>query len=181
MDSKALHRAVGGLLTRICPRGCTLVLDKDCGGDQHVPLFVSRDSHRYTACCKVDALLFDPDGVRAVVEVEESNLRPTQLCGKLLTTALATVYCHRRHNVIPMSRSVLFVQVLDPSRLKRNTAKLKQAQKLGDAISELLPLKRGSVTRYQPVWAVASTLVVNSGPGKQLFEAIRSHLSTSPG
>ena len=171
-----LHLAVGRLLTSLAEAGSTVVLDVDCGGDQHVPLFCTDMKGRGNQYCKVDALVFSTRGVQVVLEIEESNLRPTQVCGKLLTTALAESYSHRNHGRIPMCGSVLFVQVLDSSRLKPNSAKLQQWGNLTRSLKRQLPLRRGSVTRYYSIQTSARALTQGSADASQLLDVIRSHL-----
>jgi hypothetical protein len=71
--------------------------------------------------------------IKMIVEIEESNVKPTQVCGKFLTSALSKYYIHETQNNQPieMDEKVTFIQILDTSRLVRGkTKKLKQWKQL---------------------------------------------------
>ncbi len=66
---------------------------------------------RATEYCNVDLLLFKDDKIKAIVEIEESNVKPTQISGKLLTSALSKFYIHESNGDKPvgMAENVLFI------------------------------------------------------------------------
>lgn len=151
-----LHREVGSLLEE-CAEGssCEVVLDEACGGSQHVPLFITPavpgdHKTRKTQLCKVDALALVASKVRIVVEIEESNIKPTQVFGKLLTSALATFFSHRaqggEHH---MHERVVFIQVLKGPQTAGKSAKPAQFAYMKKAIRDQLPL--GCIAEYQLV------------------------------
>jgi len=71
-----------------------LVKDEACGGDQHISLFYDEEKSRAAWYCDVDMLVLKENKVRAIIEIEESNVKPTQICGEFLTSALARYYIH---------------------------------------------------------------------------------------
>jgi hypothetical protein len=117
-----LHKAVGNLLNEFADKnGFEPRLDPACGnnkksGKQHIPLFLSSKALDTRLCC-VDAMLLKDGKVIVVIEIEESNIKPTQICGKYLTTALSRVYHHKNEPkpIILEKNSVNFIQVLDIS------------------------------------------------------------------
>lgn len=77
-----LHKAIADRLKSVFPLH-NLVKDEACGGKQRIPLFYDRDKSRATEYCNVDMLVLKENRVRAITEIEESNVTPTQICGKL--------------------------------------------------------------------------------------------------
>lgn len=151
MSSHPIHEIIGKMFDGILPSGCELRKDKACGGDQRTPLFYSAKKSRTTELCNVDMLVLK-DGKVKVVEIEESDVKPTQVCGKFLTAALARYYIHEREGNQPveMDESVTFIQILSTSKLvKDKTAKFDQWKALEKMINELLPLKGSSIRKYR--------------------------------
>jgi hypothetical protein len=87
-----------------------------------------------------------------IVEIEESNVKPTQICGKFLTSALASYYIHnsKRNEPIGMDGSVTFIQIVDTSKLvKEKTSKFKQWKALEESINRIIPLKNSKIRKYR--------------------------------
>ena len=146
-----LHQRIGELLGRASLGDCELVLDPACGGDQNIPLFVREPKSNATAYCNVDALFHCDERVRGIVEIEEANIKPTQICGKFLTSALASFYQHERRGNRPLPvRDAFFVQIVDSSKLKKDkTSKLKQFGNVQKSICKLLPLGHSTILTYE--------------------------------
>ena len=92
------------------------------------------------------------DKIKLIVEIEESNVKPTQICGKFLTSALAKYYIHnsKGNRPIEMDENVTFLQILDTSKLvKEKTKKIKQWKQLETSINNVLPLKNSRITTYR--------------------------------
>ncbi len=90
--------------------------------------------------------------VRAIIEIEESNVKPTRVCGKFLTSALAKYLIHKSKGDLPieMDEEVAFIQILDSSKLvKGKTKKVDQWKLLEKSISSIIPLKNSRITRYR--------------------------------
>ncbi len=148
-----LHQRIGELLGRASLGDCELVLDPACGGNQNIPLFVHDFKSNATEYCNVDALFHCDGRVRGIVEIEEANIKPTQICGKFLTSALASFYQHEKHGNQPLPvRGAFFVQVVDSSKLKKGkTSKLEQFRNIRESIRGLLTLGLDSVSSYELV------------------------------
>ena len=147
-----LHRIVADLFEHSLPEGCRLVRDEACGGDQRIPLFCSKEKSRTTWYCDVDMLIIKNGKIAIIVEIDESDIKPTQICGKFLTSALARYYIHESENDVPieMHDSVTFIQIMDTSKLKRDkTSKFKQWNNLEKSIQAILPVTGNRIQRYR--------------------------------
>jgi hypothetical protein len=121
-----------------------------CGGNQRIPLFYDREKSRETEYCNVDLLVLKENKIKAIIEIEESNVKPTQTCGKFLTSALARYYIHenKENEPVEMNNYVAFIQIVDTSKLKKNSAKPKQWKALERSIQGILPLRNSRITSY---------------------------------
>jgi hypothetical protein len=157
--SHPIHRALGKALRNTkLTTNYELVLDPACEKNgKHIPLFREKKANA-TECCNVDAIILKKTGpklsdreIRVIIEIEESNVKPTQVCGKLLTAELAQYYVHSRHGnaLIGKGKKVLFVQVVKKPRPPKS-AKPAQAKLLEKGINDLLKRLKPSrgIRRY---------------------------------
>ena len=146
-----LHFAVGDLFEDNLTPNCRLIRDEACGGDQQIPLFSSKEKSWVTELCNVDLLVIKDGKINIIVEIEESNRIPTQICGKFITSALARYYIHESENNVPigMHDSVKFIQVLDTSNLTERTSKFKQWENLEKSIMNILPIRSSNIKEYR--------------------------------
>ena len=147
-----LHRLVGKTLQSSIPLDCEVVRDSACGGKQQVPLFCSKEKSRATQYCKVDMLILKCGKIRVIAEIEESDVKPTQVCGKFLASALASHYIHRtqQNTPRPMDKRVAFIQVIDASKLKLDkTSKIQQFENLSASIQALIARGTSRVSSYR--------------------------------
>lgn len=145
-----LHKIIADEIERILPPR-SLIRDEACGGDRRIPLFYSEKKSRETEYCNVDLLVLSGNKIKAIVEIEESNVKPTQVCGKFLTSALSRYYIHdeRQNEPVDMDNSVTFIQVVDTSKLKQGSAKTRQWKLLEKSIQSILPLANSKITSYR--------------------------------
>ncbi len=146
------HELIGKSINEDVFPGCKIIKDPACGGNQHIPLFCSEERSRVTEYCNVDLLITVDNKIKVIIEIEEANIKPTQICGKFLTSALSKYFIHESENNerIGMADSVLFIQILDISKLKIDkTAKTKQWERLERSIQNIIPVKNSSVNRYR--------------------------------
>ena len=146
-----LHVAVGDIFEDRLGEGVKLVRDQACGGDQQIPLFCSEEKSNKTKYCNVDLLVIQDGKIRVIVEIEESDVKPTQICGKFLTSALARYYIHKTEGNVPigMHDSVTFIQVVDTSNLKNLSLKPYQWKNLESSIENILPIKHSNIKEYR--------------------------------
>jgi hypothetical protein len=155
--SHHLHQRIGKLIgdaLKDNAQALKIIKDPACYDDnvdkQHIPLFHSEDKSRATRYCCVDLLILQDDKIRIIVEIEESDIKPTQVCGKFLTSALSNYYIHEKDGgPKKMADSVAFIQVLDSSKLEDRTAKVKQFNHLEKSIQQIVPLKGSRINRYK--------------------------------
>ena len=147
-----LHKKIGELINDNISSGARVIKDPACGGSQHIPLFCSDKRSRQTEYCNVDLLIIVNSRIKVIVEIEEANIKPTQICGKFLTSALISYFIHESENnkCIGMADSVLFIQILDTSKLKiEKTSKTRQWQEIEKSIQNIIPVKRSKIDRYK--------------------------------
>ncbi len=118
MGVNPLHLRIGKTLSEYLNSrdNVRLLRDVACGGSQHIPLFCSERKSRETEYFNVDMMILKGNKIKVIIEVEESNVKPTQVCGKFLTSALSKHYLHHSGKA-EMDQSVTFIQILDTSAL----------------------------------------------------------------
>lgn len=137
-----LHCAIGTHL-EIEFRGLAeikVVRDPACGGSQHIPLFLTEDKSRDNRLCQVDLMILKNNKIKIIIEIEESNIKPTQILGKLFASTIAKYYIHQTENFnkIKMSDDVCFIQVLDTKVLKEKSKKIKQWENIEEETKKVL-------------------------------------------
>jgi len=146
MVKHPLHKEVGKRISRSF--GSNVLRDPACSGSHRLPLFCNETKSRETEFCNVDILILKDDKVKVIVEIEESDIKPTQVCGKFLTSALSQYYIYDSIRY-SFDDSVKFIHILDKSKLKARTRKLKQFEYLEVAINNILPLKNNNQIAYR--------------------------------
>jgi len=148
----SVHEEIAEIFDAALPSNCSLIRDEACGGKQHIPLFCTIKKSRATEYCNVDLLVLKENKIKIIVEIEESNVKPTQICGKFLTSALASYYIHdsTKNEPVGMDDYVTFVQIVDTSGLvKEKTSKYKQWKALEGSIRKIIPLKNSRIAEYR--------------------------------
>lgn len=148
-----LHLAVADTIERRGIGPAVLYRDEACGGSprQRLPLFLGKRRSSCTRLCNVDLLVIKEDAIKVVIEIEESASKPTTICGKFLTSVLATHFIHDSLNAEPIqvSDSALFVQVINTSKLPKGTNKLCQYELLESELKKLLRTLTKHVKKYK--------------------------------
>ncbi len=153
-EANIIHKKIGRAFQEFVSKypNLTLLRDPACDGKQHIPLFYNPVKSKENEFCNVDMMILKHDKIRLIVEIEESNVKPTQVCGKFLTSALAKYFIHyvKNNEPIEMDENVTFIQILDTSKLaKGKTKKIVQWKQLETSINNLLPLKNSRITTYR--------------------------------
>ena len=147
-----LHKVIGEIIQESEFPNCTVIKDLACGGKQNISLFCIDKKSNKTEYCNLDLLILKDNRIRVIVEIEESDITPTKIFGKFLTSALSSHFIHRTQNDVPvgMGNSVSFIQILDTSRLKEDkTAKLGQWQYIENSIKSIVPVKNSKINDYK--------------------------------
>jgi hypothetical protein len=150
--SHPLHLEIGEFLRGITlPDDCQLILAPECGGSHNLPLFCSHEKSNDTEYCNVDAMVVKDKKVGFLLEIEESGLTPTKICGKFLTSALSTHFIHDvlSNAATPIDNEATFVQVMDTKSLKLRTKKVKQGRSLERSIRDMLPVANRGISTYR--------------------------------
>jgi hypothetical protein len=137
MNEHSLHLYVGNKISTYF--GDAVVRDTACGGTHRLPLIYDRPKKRETTFCNVDMLIYR-DTVKVIFEIEEADIKPTQVFGKFLTSALSRFYEYKGVNKA-LDKSLLFIQVLDNIKLKPKTKKFRQFEYLSRAVNRRLTLQ----------------------------------------
>ena len=149
-----LHELVGNCIEKNINEfsDCKIVKDPACSGKQHIPLFYTTIKSRKTKYCNVDLLIIKNAKIKVIIEIEESNCKPTQICGKFLTSALCSCYIHPLENNKPieMDNDVVFIQILNTNKLPKASSKFAQWENLEEAINNILPI--GKINKYKLIY-----------------------------
>lgn len=152
MLNHPLHAAIGNFINGInLPEKCQLIRAPECRGNQNLPLFCTRDKINDTVYCNADAILVKSEKIRFILEIEESGINPTKVCGKFLTSALSKYFIHNVFNDkrIPIDKNATFVQIMDSSKLPERTSIIKKGEYLEHSIRDILPVKGSKITNYR--------------------------------
>lgn len=167
MGKHPLHERVGNILKKSFEK--KVLLDFACkenykkGDPEHkLPLFMKDKPKRENQYCNVDILIITDQNnkkqIKVILEIDESDIKPTQICGKFLTSAMSNYYLYKEkrqkeHNVIPLSKSVLFIQILkNPYKAKQKGPKIIQGQNLMQSIKDIIPSQKLKITKYMLMW-----------------------------
>lgn len=153
-----LHKIVGECIDRNDFPDCKIIKDPLCGGNHNIPLFCSKDKSNATEYCNVDLLILKDNKIRVIIEIEEANIKPTQICGKFLTSALSSYFIHKSegNTAIEMGDLVSFIQILDKAKLQDRTSKVKQWENLEKSIMNLLSVERIKIGEYKLLYGNVS-------------------------
>jgi len=175
-----LHRTIGEAVAEAILPPFEVLRDPACGGDQRIPLFSFHEKSRKTEYCNVDLLVLSPDGIRVIVEIEEANVTPIQVCGKFFASALSRCFIHqrRRNTCIGMSGSVLFIQILDTSKLKKEkTSKIQQWRNIERSIKDVIPIKGSRVSHYRLMYGNTGDFAAGQAKKKELVDCFQAFLA----
>ncbi len=139
MANHYLHQIVGDIILR--EFGEKVKRDFACCRDMDVreqlPLFSSKIKSRETQLCKVDMLIISENEVKVIIEIEESGMIPTKICGKFLTSGLAKYYIHYKEKEVPLANPLSFIQVLNSEKIPGKSSIQSQWVNIGKALQRL--------------------------------------------
>ena len=175
-----LHKSIGDIFNGDILRGYEILKDQACGGKQNVPLFCSDKNLSKNEYCNVDLLIVKSNKIKVIIEIEEANIKPTQICGKFLTSALSSCYIGKYNDNKPVSmdESVLFIQILDSSKLTEGTHKPKQWTNIEESITQIIPVGDSKIRKYSLFYGEATEFGVNGKKRKKLIDCIQEFLSS---
>ncbi|MCX6818430.1 MAG: hypothetical protein NT129_00320 [Candidatus Aenigmarchaeota archaeon] len=145
MIAHPLHEKIGKVVSERF--GDNVKRDKACGGKHNLPLFRDKKS-RETEFCDVDMIIIKNDRVKVIFEIEESNVKPRQVCGKFLASALSQYYDYKKDK-FDIDESAFFIQVMKFQESKEKSKKVEQWNNLEEAIRNIMPLKGSKIKEYR--------------------------------
>ena len=166
------HMKIGSIISRAF--GEQAIFDYACSGGssrkQQIPLFADRKKATDTRMCNVDIALINGNYVKVIIEIEESGIIPTKICGKFLTSSFSKYLFHYSLGEGPKEiKNCLFIQILNDEGLKPKTKKRSQGEIIKKKINGLSDM--GSIGYYVLLWY---TDIVNDN--EILLKAISCYL-----
>lgn len=158
-----LHYRIGEHLKSVEFENVQKVIDPACGGKQNISLFLKEDKSNDNEICNVDFMMLKNNRIKIIIEIEEANIKPTQILGKFMASALAKFYIHKTNNnlKIPMADNVCFIQILDTTKLEKNSKKRKQWENIEIAIKEILPSLKSNIKIYRLFYGKLTDINLN--------------------
>lgn len=132
-----LHSSISKIILLIETPDCRVILGKDCGGTRNIQLFCRPIASRSTHFCSVDAVVVWRNQVVAIIEIEESGIRPVDLFGKVFASAHASHFIDGE-GTYSIAPGCAFIQVIDTKGLPQGSKKLEQFCHLSESIEPAL-------------------------------------------
>lgn len=176
MNNHPFHKTIGDIFNRdnFPFKGITILKDAACGGEHTIPLFCSSERSYATRYTCVDLLITKDRKVKVIIEIEESNVKPIHIFGKFLTSAVSKHYIYD-HEKFEMFESVVFIQILDTSKQKSQSIKIKQWENIEESIRSIIPVKASPIKEYEVFYGNQSDFEKGE-PKDNLIEFVRSVL-----
>ena len=153
-----MHLIIGKKLSENLKNSNIIIfLDKACNkkSKTNLPLFCSSDKSNDTEYCNVDALIIKNNKIKIIIEIEESNIKPTQIFGKFMTSALSKVLINESiiSEPIYIDDNAYFIQVLSSQKLKEKSKKKLQGINIEKSINDVLPIKGSNIVNYKLMYS----------------------------
>jgi len=151
MNKHPLHELIGEHLNSVDFGNAKKIIDPACRGKQNISLFLTQDKSNDNEICNVDFMMLKNNKIKIIIEIEETNNKPTQILGKFLASALAKFYINKKDNDdrFQMADSVCFIQIMDTKPLPEKSKKRKQWTNIEKAINEILPTLKTNIKTYR--------------------------------
>ena len=169
MPDHPFHRTIGNLVKGFDLSPDQSEMDPACDPQSAgvVTLFHGTGSNR-VRFCQVD-LLIAFQGKVVIIEIEESNVKPVHIFGKFFASAFATHYGKVDIGKLPL----LFIQVLDSSKLKKDKSKkVGQWRRLEMILSQHAESWSGRQVNYKLFSGGPTDFEATGTEGKKLLELV---------
>ena len=138
MSNHQFHKKIGEVISQNFG-DFEVLKDSACGGKSLLSLCYDLDRYK-SEFSEVDMIILKKNKVKIIFEIEESNVTPTQVCGKVMAAALSK-YCFPNNKKAnneqkEIDDSVLFVQILNKDKIRSWGNKAQQIIHLEKAINE---------------------------------------------
>ena len=144
MSGHQFHKKIGEVISQNFG-DFSILRDNACGGKSLLALCYDLDRYK-SEFSEADMIILKDNRVKVIFEIEESNVTPTQVCGKILAAALSR-YCYPDNKKANNERkdiddSVLFVQILNKDKMSNLGNKAYQIVHLEKAINEAIQFSK---------------------------------------
>lgn len=144
MNCHQFHKKIGEVISQNF-EDFSILKDSACGGKSLLALCYDLDRYK-SEFSEADMLILKDNKVKVIFEIEESNVTPTQICGKVLAAALSK-YCYPNNKKTDNEQkdiddSVLFVQILNKDKIRSCGNKACQIIHLEKAINEAVQFSK---------------------------------------
>ena len=174
-----LHKQVAETIFRIGKANSyEVIVDKDCkfngylGVDQQLPFYLSFRPASESTVSMVDVMLLKDGKVKLVCEIEESGFNPTEIFGKLFSTASAKI-CRlkekSKYSIYELDKDSIFVQVISSKDFSEDSKKEKQGQLIENEINHKLNLHNSWIKQYRLIYGKETDFVK---PGRLGYDEI---------
>ena len=184
MEPHPFHKAVGRLIKKHFAPDYTVLVDRACDPEgKRISLF-NRTSDTTFRYCDVDILIAAKEEARVIIEIEESNFKPNQVFGKFFASAFSDQFMvggRSKDRYRPIVKLVLFVQVLDLSKVKEaKSVKPGQWENAKEQIQSFLKIGMGQITEYVLFRGEQKEFESGDGESKKMIEVIKGFISKIP-
>ena len=146
MSNHPFHKKIGEVISQNF-EDFSILKDNACGGKSLLALCYDLDRYK-SEFSEADMIILKDNRVKVIFEIEESNVTPTQVCGKVLAAALSR-YCYpdnkkadNERKPINISDYVLFIQILNKDKMSNLGNKAYQIVHLEKAINEAIQFSK---------------------------------------
>lgn len=173
------HEKIGKLIKDIIinyPEYKAFIAHNELGGGRFT-LFSSpnQESSLKTRFCDVDILVVKDKEIKAVIEIEESNVKPNHIMGKYLASALST-HGKCEGNTYSMKESTIFIQIIDSNILPFGSVKPSQWDNIEEEISKVALKLDGIKSKYFLIYGNEKDFNP-LGKAREKLESCFKHLS----
>jgi len=188
MKSHLLHETIG-----------RLIRSDDFSNEGKIQVLMDtacdKENRRRISLCKqttgdpiryfdVDMLIAIGGRAKVIIEIEESNVKPVQIFGKLFASAFSDYfkYSGQESDIpSPIDKAILFVQILDSSKLNvEQSRKTVQWAHIQRSIQESLKSPYGRIKKYILFQGTPRDFKQDAEKGRRLIEKIKEFLEKNP-
>lgn len=187
MPIHPFHRAVGALvIPENFPKssgGLKILKDRACDEEGRRISLYNRDEKPRARYDDVDILITIDRKAKAIIEIEESNVKPIQIFGKFFASVFSNFYLDkegRKKQYSPIADHVLFIQALDSSKLKAASKKTAQWNQINESIQSVLETFFKGKWQYRLFIGTQLGPIVNITDGKGIVVTIQDFLEQNP-
>jgi hypothetical protein len=179
MHLHELHKKVGNAFCAILSNltSYKLELDEACDNNvnkkKHLPFFISHTTGNDTEISNVDLIVVKDQKAKIICEIEESDITPVRIFGKIFTTATAKMCKLKDGTIYKLDDHGIFIQVLSSKKLNKDHSKKKQqGENIQKAINAILKSNGAWIKEYHLIYGDVDDFKVGNDGYKRIVEII---------